>query len=165
MNIRQHLFGGLQQKGFRPGTEPTLIIAGFDEAISDFGDPAENAKRVKEVKDRLCDKLSQLPDVIINSPENSSDYVLSVSVCGIKSETLLHFLEDRQIYVSSGSACSKGKLSHVMTALGYDKRRADSVIRLSFSKNSKPSEADELVNAVSAAQNVLIRAGMKGMGK
>ncbi len=165
VNIRQHLFGGLQQKGFRPGTEPTLLIAGFDEAISDFGDSVENARRAKEVKDSLCYKLSQLPDVIINSPVNSSDYVLSVSVCGIKSETLLHFLEDREIYVSSGSACSKGKLSHVMTALGYDKRRADSVIRLSFSKNSNPSEADELVNAVRAAQKVLIRAGMKGMGK
>ena len=95
---------------------------------------------------------------MINSPKNSSDYILSISVCGIKSETLLHFLENDEIYVSSGSACSKGKLSHVVEALGMDRKRADSVLRISFSKYSTIDEADKLVECIKNAQSRLIRA-------
>lgn len=158
VHIKQLIYGGLQQKGFRPGTEPTVLIAGFDAAIRDFGNREENARCAGEVKRRLIERLKHLPDITVNSPEKSSDYILSISVNGIKSETLLHFLESKGIYVSSGSACSKGRLSHVVSALGYDRRRADSVIRLSFSKYSTVDEADALVNAVSEAQTRIIRA-------
>ena len=132
--------------------------AGFDAAIKDFGDKNKNRANVQNVKQYIIEKLSNVDGITINSPKNSSDYILSISVCGIKSETLLHFLENDEIYVSSGSACSKGKLSHVVEALGMDRKRADSVLRISFSKYSTIDEADKLVECIKNAQSRLIRA-------
>lgn len=157
VKIKPLLYGGLQQKGFRPGTESTILIAGFDAAIKDFGDKNKNRANVQNVKQYIIEKLSNVDGITINSPKNSSDYILSISVCGIKSETLLHFLENDEIYVSSGSACSKGKLSHVVEALGMDRKRADSVLRISFSKYSTTDEADKLVECIKNAQSRLIR--------
>lgn len=158
VKITPLIYGGLQQKGFRPGTESTLLISGFDAAIKDFGKMEENAEIARKIKNYLIDELNKIAGVLINSPQNSSDYILNISVNGIKSETLLHFLENYEIYVSSGSACSKGKLSHVTQALGMDRKRADSVLRLSFSKNSTVDEGKELITCIKSAQQRLIRA-------
>ena len=94
--------------------------------------------------------------MIINSPSLSSAYILNVSVLGLKSETLLHFLERDGIYVSAGSACAKGKASAVIQALGYDRRRADSVLRISMSRYSTVEEAQALVDGILRAQQTLI---------
>ena len=152
-----HTFGGEQEKGLRPGTESRILINGFKGAVEDFGNATENAQKVKEIKDYIIEKLKNESDVIINSPENSSDYILSIAVLGIRSETMLHFLESENIFVSSGSACAKGKASHVLTALGYDKKRADSTIRISFSKLNTLYQADLLINGIITAKNTLIK--------
>lgn len=157
VRILAHTFGGEQEKGLRPGTESLILINGFKGAVEDFGNATENAQKVKEIKDYIIEKLKNESDVIINSPENSSDYILSIAVLGIRSETMLHFLEAENIYVSSGSACAKGKASHVLTALGYDKKRADSTIRISFSKLNTLSQADMLINGIITAKNTLIK--------
>ena len=70
---------------------------------------------------------------------------------------MLHFLEQDDIYVSSGSACAKGKPSHVLTALGFDKKRADSTIRISFSKFNTFKQADRLIDGIITAKNSLIK--------
>ena len=70
---------------------------------------------------------------------------------------MLHFLEQDDIYVSSGSACAKGKPSHVLTALGFDKKRADSTIRISFSKFNTLQQADRLIKGILQAKNSLIK--------
>lgn len=157
VRILAHTFGGEQEKGLRPGTESLILINGFKGAVEDFGNATENAQKVKEIKDYIIEKLKSESDIIINSPENSSDYILSIAVLGIRSETMLHFLEAENVFVSSGSACAKGKASHVLTALGYDKKRADSTIRISFSKLNTLSQADMLINGIITAKNTLIK--------
>ncbi len=155
--ILPRTFGGEQENALRPGTEPTILISGFGAAVESFGSVQENAQKVKEIKNYIIEKLQGFDDIIINSPENSSDYILSLSVLGIRSETMLHFLEEKGVFVSSGSACAKGKPSHVLTALGFNKNRADSTIRISFSKFNTISQADMLINAVLQARDSLIK--------
>lgn len=149
--------GGGQEKTIRPGTEPLPLIAGFAAAVDSIGDIKANADRAAQVKKYLADKLLQLDGVIINSPEKSSDYVLNFSLPGIRSETMLHFLEQRGVYVSSGSACSKGKSSHVLKSLNFDKNRIDSAIRVSLSRFSSEQDIDMLINGISEASKTLIR--------
>lgn len=157
VRILPRTFGGEQEKGLRPGTEPLILINGFAAAVNDFGNSAENAKKCAEIKNYIIEKLKNESDILINSPDNSSDYILSISVLGIRSETMLHFLEQKEVYVSSGSACAKGKPSHVLTALGFDKKRADSTIRISFSKFNTFKQADRLIDGIITAKNSLIK--------
>lgn len=155
--ILPHTFGGGQESGLRSGTEPLLLIAGFGAAVGAAGDPKENLKKVLAVKTYLCDRFAADPEILINSPENGSAYHLNISVPGIRSETMLHFLEDKGVYVSSGSACSKGKQSHVLQAMGLDRRRIDSALRISLSAYNTKEDADMLLAGIAAAQNSLIR--------
>ncbi len=157
VRVLPRTFGGEQENGFRPGTEPLILINGFSAAISAFGDAKENARKCALIKDHIKTKLEAFDDIVINSPKKSSDYILNLSVLGVRSETMLHFLEQKNIYVSSGSACAKGKPSHVLTALGFDKARADSAIRISFSKNNDLVQADRLIDAIIDAKNSLIK--------
>ena len=93
----------------------------------------------------------------VNSPDDALAYILNFSVEGIMSETMLHCLAEREIYVSSGSACAKGKPSHVLTAMGLSKARADSAIRASFSKYSTLEQAQYFCEAISQATKELVR--------
>ena len=82
----------------------------------------------------LRQRLATLDGVHINSGEDATEYILNISVPGIRSETMLHYLASRGVYVSSGSACSKGKKSRVLGACGIDESLIDSALRISFSK-------------------------------
>lgn len=157
VRIKPIMFGGEQFSSIRPGTEPTLLIAGFGGAIEDFGEAKANAKHVQVLKNRVIENLSVCPAVKVNSPKDSSDYILNISVKGIRSETMLHFLEQKGFFVSSGSACAKGKKSHVLSALGLDNASADSAIRISFSKFNTLSSVDELCEQILLAERTLIK--------
>ena len=93
----------------------------------------------------------------MNSSADGSPYVNSIAAEGLRSEVLLHFLEDRGIYVSSGSACSKGKKSSVLAEFGIPDRLADSTLRISFSAENTVGEIDELMDALSEAQKTLLK--------
>ncbi|MBR2489111.1 MAG: aminotransferase class V-fold PLP-dependent enzyme, partial [Clostridia bacterium] len=82
---------------------------------------------------------------------------LNISVIGYRSETLLHFLESRNIYVSSGSACAKGETSYVLAALGLSRQHADSTLRISFSKDNTKEDIDLCLEALKAAVSKLRR--------
>ena len=157
VHISPLIFGGGQQEGLRPGTEPTPLIAALEGAISALPNPASQINKASELccytKERLCDTGL----VAINSPDDALPYVLNISVPGWRSETLLHFLEAEGVYVSSGSACAKGALSPTLTALGLDKKRIDSALRISFSRFNKKEDADRLVEALIKATNKLKR--------
>ena len=84
-------------------------------------------------------------------------YILNFSVIGIKSETMLHYLEEQGIYISSGSACTKGKKSHVLKAMGLSDEIINSALRVSFSRYNAKNDIDELVKAVSNANNTLAK--------
>ena len=136
-------YGGEQQKKLRPGTEPLPLIAAMGIACGEF-DIKGNFEAVKKLNAYAEQRLKAIDGVVFNSPENALPYVMNISAGRVRSETMLHFLEEREVFVSSGSACAKGKPSHVLQAMGIDKDRADSALRISFSKHSTFEDVDAL---------------------
>lgn len=135
------LLGGGQQKGQRSGTEPVELAAGLEAAVKAYrGTPALYA----ELKAHLLEGLSRLPDVVINSDDRCVPNIVNFSVRGVRSEIMLHSLEEKEIYVSSGSACSKGKTSGVLGQLGISDKDADCAIRVSFSAEITKADIDLL---------------------
>ncbi len=155
-------FGGGQEKGIRSGTEAVPNIAGFGEAVEVFSKSIDKRyEKMCELSNYLCQQAETVEGVTVNKFSESSPYIASVTVDNIKSETLLHYLEQRGIYVSSGSACSKGKKSDVLKAFGYDDRAIDSTIRLSFSHENQMSEIDEFIKQIKNAQAELVKMRQK----
>ncbi len=147
------LYGGEQQSRLRPGTEAVPLIAGFGAAVAEPF--ARSHSVISELYAYTRQKLGQLPQIQFNSPEDGLPFILNFSVLGYRSETLLHFLAGRGIYVSSGSACAKGKPSYVLTAMGLPAHRADSALRVSFCQSNTPADVDKLVLALQAAVQTL----------
>lgn len=149
-------FGGEQERKIRPGTEALPLIAGFGEAVR-ITDVLKNNETVRVLNSYARDRLSKIQGVTINSPKNALDYIINISVEGIRSETTLHFLEDREIYVSSGSACARGKPSHVLQAVKMSRESADSALRISFSSDNTKEDVDALCQAVEQGLKTLVR--------
>lgn len=141
------LAGGGQQGGIRSGTEPVELIAGFDAAVSAYKGTADGFAKLK---DYLLGKLAEIDDIGINSDEKCVPNIVNFSVRGVRSEIMLHSLEEDWIYVSSGSACSKGKKSGVLSALGVSDKDADCAIRVSFSSENTTEDIDRLCEKLAA---------------
>ncbi len=156
-HINPLLLGGGQEKGLRSGTESVPLISAFGAAVSVLPKEEDALQKMKELKNYALEKLTALKGVLINSPEDGLPYIINISLEGIRSETALHFLEGFGIYVSSGSACSKGKASSVLTEMGLSSDRADSALRISMSRFTKPDDIDELANAIESATLRLTR--------
>ncbi|SDB50722.1 cysteine desulfurase [Ruminococcaceae bacterium FB2012] len=158
VHIPAFMIGGGQEKGFRSGTESVPLIMGFGAACEKLsGSIGQRFEKVFRLRDRLAEKCSEAEGVFINSSPEASPYIVSIAVEGLKSEPLLHFLEQKGIYVSSGSACSKGKKSSVIAEFRVPERLRDSVLRISFSEDNTEDEVDRLMDAVSEAQKTLAR--------
>ncbi len=147
-------YGGEQEKRFRPGTENLPAIAAFGAACDEF-DIENNRAKAEALNKYARQRLLSIEGVALNSPENALPYVLNFSAGRVRSETMLHFLEGRDIFVSSGSACAKGKPSHVLSALGLSRERADSAIRVSFSKHNSADDVDALCEGIAEGLRVL----------
>lgn len=138
VKIKPILFGGGQQNGLRSGTENVPAIAGLAKAIeivySKLDREVEELYQIKEV---FVEGVKQIPDVFVNGHpgRDGAPHVVSVSFQGVRSEVLLHALEDKGVYVSAGSACSahKPQPSATLQAMGIDKELLGSTIRFSFS--------------------------------
>ena len=150
-------YGGEQQKKRRPGTEAAQTIAAFGVACEQF-DIRANAAYVRQLNDYAKEKLLAIEGVVLNSPADALPYVLNITAGRVRSETMLHHLEKREIYLSSGSACAKGKPSHVLSAMGYDKDRADSALRVSFSKYNTKEDIDALAEGIAIGLRTLAHA-------
>ena len=148
------LYGGEQQKKLRPGTESTPLIAAFGAAAKE-ADIAANHAIIQELNAYACERLNQLDGVTVNSPTDALPYIINISVEGIRSETMLHHLEKSGVYVSSSSACSKGKRSYVLEAMGLPDDRIDSSLRISFSKYNTKEDIDALINGLQSGINNL----------
>lgn len=155
VKIKPRTFGGEQEKKIRPGTEAMPAIAGFAAAARALPDPARELEHITMLRDYMVAKLGEIPDVVINSPHDALPYVTNISVLGIKSEPMLNFLSERGIYVSSGSACSKGKKSHVLMQMGLDRRRLDSPLRISFSRYTTIQEIDALILGIAEGKKTI----------
>lgn len=157
VHVPPFMLGGGQEKGFRSGTESVPLICGFGAAVEKLSPlVSENYERVSGLQRYLIEKCTENGGISVNS-RGGSPYVTSIAVKGLKSEVLLHYLEKREIYVSSGSACSKGKKSSVLKEFNYPTENLDSTLRISFSFESSREDVDGLMEGISAAQQELCR--------
>lgn len=141
--------GGKQEKGIRSGTESVPLIAAFGAAVDKFRPTiAERYERVSQLKVHLLGKMGGIENVAVNSPSDGSPYVINISAVGKRSEIMLHFLESKGIYVSSGSACSKGQQSGVLGEFGISGKRADGAVRISITAQTTEEELDEFAEAL-----------------
>ena len=152
------LYGGGQQRGLRPGTENTSLACAFGYAAEKAaGEQGRNAKRVAGLYEYFVNKSGRLPGVCMNSPATATPYICNLSAPGYRSETMLHFLEQQEIYVSSGSACSRGAKSHVLTAMGLAPGRIDSALRVSFTAENTTGEIDLFFEVLAQGMERLAR--------
>lgn len=151
-------FGGEQEKEIRPGTEALPLIAAFGKAaeISKNSLP-KFQRKMEELRNLLLDGIKDEPGILLNSKEGALPGIVNISVPGIRSEIMLHFLESRGIYVSSGSACAQGAKSHVLKAMGYPPERIDSALRISFGRENTQKDVEELLSAIKDAMRELCR--------
>lgn len=150
VKIKPIIHGGEQQKGMRSGTENVPGIAGIGQAVKEiYENHEEKMKQLFELKKYLIDKLELLAGVSINGIEGgieaSAPHIISVSFEGIKSEVLLHALEEKGVYVSAGSACASNHpgLSGTLKAIGVKQELLDSTIRISMSVETTKEELDQ----------------------
>lgn len=155
--LAPHTTGGGQEHGIRPGTEPVPAIAGFGAAADALPDITAQLKKTTELRDYLLSRLSELEGVVVNSPADALPYVTNISVPGFPSEVMLNYLSEMNIYVSGGSACSKGHKSRVLTAMNLDSSLIDSAIRISISRYTTKKEIDYLIEGIASAQKSIMR--------
>ncbi|WP_312699099.1 cysteine desulfurase family protein [Sedimentibacter sp.] len=156
LKIKTSIFGGGQERGIRPGTENTPGIIGFGEACRLlYEDFEEERNKLNELKllyaKRLTDEIS---DIRINSLLNGegAPHILNVSFKNVRGEVLVHFLEQKGIYVSTGSACSsKSKNNRILEAVNIDKEYIEGSIRMSLGFFNNPDEAEYVVTNIKQA--------------
>lgn len=143
-------FGGEQEKRLRPGTESAPLISGFGAAVRAMDLSPGQKRKSAELNAYMREKLSAIDGVVINNDENASPYILNLYVpTFMRSQTVLQELSAKYgVYVSNGSACAKGKKSHVLTAMGLSDEIIDRSIRVSFSRYNELSDADAFVRAL-----------------
>lgn len=166
VKIHPLILGGGQQKGMRSGTDNVPGIAGMGEAAKIIYEHLdENTAYMRELKEYFAGELEKLENVAINGPEPSkgAPHILNVSFPGVRSEVLLHALEDKGIYVSAGSACSSHKRtgSASLGAIGLSPERKESAVRFSFSEFTSREELDYTLESLRSLLPMLRRYARK----
>lgn len=158
VHIPARTFGGGQERNLRSGTEALPAWCAFGAAVKALPPLREEEASIRALWEDARQRLSAIPGVVLQSPLEGLPYILNFSCGGVKAETMLHFLEERGIYVSSGSACAKGKPSHVLEAMHLPRAQALSSIRVSFSRENCPEDVEALAEAVKEGMETLVRA-------
>lgn len=146
--------GGSQEKGIRAGTENLPGIIGFEKAAQmTFEEMESRYDKVLELKKYFVERLNEIKDIRINGEiDGFSPYILNVSFLGVRAEVLLHLLEEQNIYVATGSACtSKSSAAHgsyVIKSLGLSNKEVESAIRFSFSYENTKEEVDYTIDVL-----------------
>lgn len=155
INIKPILYGS--NKDIRPGTPALPLIVSFSKALrianSDL-DKKENT--IKKHNDKICEFLSSYPKILINKTPYSIPNILNISLMNIKPETFIHALEKHDVYVSSNTACSSGKISSAVLGVYGDKKRALTTIRISLSYMTTNEEVNEFINIFESVYNKLM---------
>ncbi len=152
--IKPYMLGGGQEKNMRSGTENVPAIVGFGEAAKMIAASDESISSMKKVKEYLKEGiLAEIDDIKINTPNDSVVSILSVSFLGTKSEVILHKLEENDIFVSAGSACSSNKKgrSHVLSAMNMTDEEIEGTLRFSFSNLNTIEEMDYAIEKLKKA--------------
>lgn len=153
VKIRPLIYGGGQQKNYRSGTENVPGAAGIAKAAELLYKHLDrDTERLYELRRYFIGELLQMDDVYINGPmeEGAAPHIVSASIKGIRSEVLLHALEERDIFVSAGSACASKKhtVSATLQAMQIEQALLDSTIRFSFSIYTTKEELDDTLKAL-----------------
>lgn len=144
------VYGGGQEENFRSGTENVYGISAFGAAVKEhFANMDGEISRMDKLRSYIIEGLSDL-DVRLNLPEKHAPHILNITLPGIRSETMLHYLSAKGIYVSSGSACSShsSKVSSALKAFGLTDGEADTSIRVSLCPENTKDEADIFISAL-----------------
>lgn len=162
VKIHPVIMGGGQQNNMRSGTDNVSGAAGLGKAAELIYRNLEvNASRMYELKRHLTEELKKLPDVVIHGMpvEEGAPHIVNASFLGVRSEVLLHTLEERNIYVSAGSACSSHKRagSATLNAIGCSKAEMESSLRFSFSEQTTLEEIDYALEELHRVLPVLRR--------
>lgn len=162
VKIHPLILGGGQQKGMRSGTDNVPGIAGMGEAARIIYEHLEeNTSRMRELKEYFRGELEKIDNVEINGPVagEGAPHILNASFLGVRSEVLLHALEDQGIYVSAGSACSSHKRtgSPSLGAIGLSPERKESAVRFSFSEFTTKEELDYTMETLKSLLPMLRR--------
>lgn len=160
VRLTPHILGGGQEKNLRSGTENTYGIVGFAQAAQEtFTNPGQKVKHLRSLKEYTLSRLGEVENCVVNSPAEGAPHILNLSLPGLRSEVMLHFLESLDIYVSSGSACSakSHKASHVLASAGLSQQRLDSALRISFGEFNTREDCDALIEGLKRC-----RAELKG---
>lgn len=150
VRIVPRIYGGEQEKKIRSGTEATPLVAGFGVAASLIPNLKEQAVKTKELNQYAKEQLLAIDGVKINSGDDASDYIINLYVPSfMTSQTIIQHLSSQYgVYVSNGSACAKGKKSHVLTAMHLNDKIIEKSIRISFSRTTTKADIDELILAL-----------------
>ena len=162
VKIKPLIYGGGQQKGMRSGTENVPGVAGLGVAAAEmYRNHQEKLDHLYELKEHMMKRVAEIDGVVINSQpgRESAPQIVSVSFEGVRSEVLLHALEDRGIYVSSGSACSSNHpgVSGTLKGIGVKQELLDSTLRFSFGMFNKKEEIDYAIEVLKELLPVLRR--------
>lgn len=160
--IQPQILGGGQQGGMRSGTDNVPGIAGLGAAaVEIYKNLEENVENMYRLKEHIAQGLEKIGDIRINGMDlrEGAPQILSISVMGVRSEVLLHSLEERGIYVSAGSACSshKRKPSATLAAMGMSKDQIESTVRLSFCEENTIEETDYFLQVMGELVPILRR--------
>lgn len=154
LHLTPLIYGGNQENGLRSGTEAMPQIAAFaaaaEERTARF---AENTAHMAALRDRLLAGARAL-GCEINTPADCAPHIVNLSPCVGRSEVYIRVLSDRGIYVSGGSACSRGKKSHVLTAMRVSGKNADAALRVSLCPESTEEDADAFLAALDQAKRM-----------
>lgn len=164
IKIKPIIFGGEQQKGMRSGTENVPGIAGLGQAVKEiYEGHNDKITYLYSLKEMLIEEISKMDGVIVNGVtqdiKQSAPHIVSISFEGIRSEVLLHALEDRNIFVSSGSACASNhpQLSGTLKAIGVKKELLESTLRFSFSVETTQEEIEYTISVLKELVPILKR--------
>lgn len=151
--LKPLILGGGQQKGMRSGTENVPAIAGLGEAAAEiYEDFDAKIEHLYHIKERFIDGITAMEGITINgrAGRDSAPHIVSVSFADIRSEVLLHSLEDKGIYISAGSACSSNKpaISRTLKSIGVKQNLLDSTIRFSFCVHTTEEEIDYTIQVL-----------------
>lgn len=147
--LKPIIFGGGQEFGLRSGTENTMFTLAFG-AIAKCLKIKENFDKINEIRNYVRNFFENKDGIEINSPKDASPYVLSLSFCGVRGETLVHVLEGDDVIIGTGSACSskKGALNRTLEEMGKTKEENEGAVRISFSKETTLDEVKQACNII-----------------